>query len=752
MKNNDNINKVIREQKFFHTPFYKRKSVIISTSSILGLGALTAAIVTPVVLLTGEKPLNFSNDINILNAPENKDNQIKIWNDYFLAISSQNIANNYKNQKNLLTWSPDGIKQRKFLELKKDINFINEFILMLENNLLIAQSTTNNAISKEDLSLLMQEIKSLAIDIASNEHSGAPDSFGSYWRPNSFQLIPQENTTNQNNKIWYFHNQDGSIKYEFIMPNNNVSLEYLPNASKAKIKNNWNSKIGANNVKLNVFSKSIPAFNVKKSIYFKENTYIDIPNKLFEGFSDFFAVQKKNATSSNVKYKNYFENLKRQMSINSGISLTLWNQFILNYSPINDAHIESDLKSKDSKMLELISDIAKDNSSNTIKLNDALASFKNTIQNPVPTDHTEIIQPTKYGLVNFGSKSVDTDDLFLRFILNTIPANQGDPIIKVQEFSTFFDILEFDFDVKFNSFFSVNKLVLTPKIKIGPNSKFEAILTAGGKLQTYQITPGWYEINSLIDSNYSLANFFDILINNETSEITKLTNSLIKFNANKNSNKISVWNDYVTKMSNTILATLQNNLSSNTFIKSVLSNVRTNLLVPNGQASNSFQINTSVKNNTFSNNFTREMSTLNSLDFTVSPGKVNPVISFVNPIKYDSSNGYYVDIYFGVEDSNFSSVNMNLAQTPAGSITNYSSFAIEQTVPRIPLQNASNLIAAAKKRFSIVLKDSIDQSIMFVGFLGLKMESDNVLHTSGYTLYNNFFDKDIFISSIDKIL
>lgn len=756
MKNNNNINKVLREQKFFHTPFYKRKSVIISASSILGVGALTAAIVTPVVLLTGTKPLDFSTDINILNAIENHDNRIKIWNDYFSSLSNQNTTINNYNSKNLLTWTPDGNKQKNFKTLTKDISFINEFISMFEKNLLISPITVDNSVSKDDLSLLVKEMRSLASDIALNEYSNVGNSFGSYWNPSSFQLVPQGSTIVQNNTIWYFQNQDASIKYEFMLPSNNVSLEYLNNASKIIIKNNRNSTIRANNIRVNILSNSIPAFTTKKTLYFKVDTAISIPSKLFAGFSDFFIIQKKNATSTNVKYKNYFENLKKEIAINPSISLTLWNQFILNYSQANDAHIVADLKSKDSKMMKLISDIAKENSSNTIKLNDALNSFKEIAQNPTPAGHKELIQPTPYGLINFGTKNTDTDDLFFKYQLNTNPSDQSAPIIAVKEFFVFFDILEFDFDVKFNSFFSADKVIFTPKIKIGPNSKFKAMVTTNGVLQTYAITPGWYDITSIIDTKSSFSIFFDVLINNQNSALTNLTNSLIKFNSNKNANKVSVWNDYALNMKSAILRNLQDTTINNSFIKHILSNVRDNLLVPDGQVGNSFLVNTSAKQNLFSTNFAKEMLTITDLDFTVkslSPDtETKPLISFTNPIKYDTTKGYYVDIYFGSEDANYSSMNMNLAQTPLGSATNFSSFAIQQTTPNIPSRNASNLINAAKKRFSIVLKDSTDQNTMFVGFLGLKKDISNELHTSGYTLYNNFFNSDIFISSINKIL
>ncbi|MEG1820949.1 MAG: hypothetical protein RR201_01760, partial [Malacoplasma sp.] len=320
MNQNKKMQNVVGNNK----PWYKKKSTIITSSSILGAGVLATAIAVPLVLTsTSTTTTVVSPEViatnKILNQSNNKDSRIGFWNNYMKSISTTETQR---------ATSLDLIVRKE--------EFINQFISFLIDNLYVTENgTETGSITQVDASKIKSSLSEFA-----NKESFADPALATY--TNLFNFTNSDLMLNFKNKA-----SAATIEFSFYMPLVGLDLIYNDNQTVSVKTSKVHDATKANNIRLTIktFSELNISTSNQKDYFFKVDSDIKLPSAILTWFPKFFETAIKKEASLRKHIETTLSTIKT--TINSDTSniksLSYWNSFALLYDKANAAFLKADL-------------------------------------------------------------------------------------------------------------------------------------------------------------------------------------------------------------------------------------------------------------------------------------------------------------------------------------------------------------------------------------------------------------------------
>ncbi|MEG1353868.1 MAG: hypothetical protein RSC65_02765 [Malacoplasma sp.] len=661
------------------------KKIIIGTSSILGFTVLSTAIVVPIVLTNSEiigtlpAPIipMVQDAIKSLNAVDNKQTRLTLWNGYISSLTTPT------NNSTILE------------KIVRSDTFIDEFITFLSSDIFV-----DNTVSIPSYGSVTQENLDLIKSTISTPESKA--SFKDIALSTYSNLFNFSSTSASTPMFTIKNNTSGDIfNFSLFMPLIGLDLIYNANETVSIKIPALHDVTNENNVRLNVtkFSTLNPAINVSTNFYFKPNSILQIPKTITTNFNTFIYLASQDEQSKRTNIINLLTKIQKSILTDptGNIGLTYWNSFALNYAVSNTAFLKKDLQ----KPIDQ-SAFSKFLAANAFSGNTALTTLKLDRLRILATSSvaTHFMQST----TPFAATTYYTKTLF-----STNSAFLADP----DNFSFELTISKFNFEFSVNNLFlGSNAISITPKLELSGNlaNKTYDLDTNRYHYANYLIPKGEYDVSSIINMSRDVSTttgglygFFNSLINNPQSEITKTTNGLVELNNKPIANQIEFWNTFVSNPTNKhlLLAEIKKPNVLYDFINS-------NLYWDNpiGVSTTTFP---RIDQNTLKSSIQSAANFLidGSVDLSVS---ANPVIS-LGQISYGSAatdKFSSVKIYFGNENNSMGNFN-------ATSTSNFANISFLQTLGETNHINKNSVFAAASKRFSIVFETETDAFVFYFG-------------------------------------
>lgn len=499
------INKALNGDK----KWYKKKSTIIASSSIFGIGALVTAITVPLVLHDQKTQSSIEiisedikNAVTAINEKSNKITRIDVWNKYMNFLSTPIIDQNetYLNQ-----------------FIRSDL-FVDEFINFLTNNLSVSTIPTVGSISPDDL----EKFKAL---LNSNKES-FKDGLKTIYS-NTFFVF------NSANAMFIFkdHPTQPTIQFELFMPLIGLDLIYN-NSRNAQLEISAPSTtVLENNVRIK-FTK-FDGSNLAGNTYFFDKKIINFPLQVTKRFPHFFDLEVKSEIEMRNNLNSKFETIKNTITqdASSITGLSYWNGFALNYALSNKTFIENDL-SKDIASSGILT-FLKNNSS-------IVESELNEIRNMGIANLNVSNNP----YVN--SRAYDN----IIFKSNKSNANNYQLELRVYNFT---------YEYTINNLF-----VGTDAITIKPMLELDGLIVktaSDNATSTYPIPKKLYDASKIINMNLETSlttggflGFFSGLIFSPNDPISMLTENLVTFNNKSIAEQLTFWNQFASTNSQALLA------------------------------------------------------------------------------------------------------------------------------------------------------------------------------------------------------
>ncbi|MEG1354131.1 MAG: hypothetical protein RSC65_04215, partial [Malacoplasma sp.] len=296
-------------------------------STILGIGVLTTIIAIPVGLTyinSGTTyiapPLDIKATNELLNAPDNKETRIDVWNTYMAAL---------ENPESNISFSLEDIIRGE--------SFINQFIEFLTSNLYITSAgTETGAITQSDANKIKETL-------LANKNLFSENTLAVYKNLFSFQ------TTNPSTPMFTFKDKTNgeTINFSLSMPLAGLDLKYNDDGTvNVVIPTSIDTTNTANNVQLTITKFSSPSITTTKNIYFKPlDSTLYLPTSIISSFPIFIVDLIKSEEVLRTDMITTFSAIERIISDDSsGVNgLTYWNSFGLNYATSNKTFLKADL-------------------------------------------------------------------------------------------------------------------------------------------------------------------------------------------------------------------------------------------------------------------------------------------------------------------------------------------------------------------------------------------------------------------------
>lgn len=633
--------------------WYKKKSTIIASSSILGVGALVTAITVPIVLVNEQKnssvavtSVDLKNAVTAINVESNKNTRIDIWNKYMDSLST----------------SIPGQTETHLNQFIRSKSFIDEFINFLTTNLIVSTTPSIGSILPNDLETFRNKLILHKADFSDSTKTIYSNDFLKFSSTNVMFIFKDSPTT-------------PTIQFELLMPSISWDLIYSEFRNvpiKIKTLANANS---VNKVRIR-FTK-FDNTNLAGNTYFFNDKIFDFPSQITKKFINFLdqeiQLEAQNRNRLNANFAAIKNSIDQDKSFTTALSY--WNSFALNHAVSNKSFLENDF-SKDIASSGILT-FLKDNSAiTTSELNEirnfAIADFN--------VSDTPYVTSSAYSNILF--KSVKP------------LANNYQIELKIYNFS-------FDYQIS-NLFAGANAIAMQPKLEMdGLITK----TTQHDATTAFPISKKLYDVNKIINMSLDtlpatggFLGFFYGLIFSSNLPIPILTNSIVSFNNRPIADKITFWNEF-TRNSN--LALFSEFKATNILWDFIFNNIDlSNVITPNH--SKPFPI-TNTNVDFVKNNFNTTATSIPRINLELNHNSVAPIwpIGTDFPLfyfQYGSVIGesLVMNLYFGSELTSIK--NMNIVST-----NSTSTLTIEQELgPSLSGVGGSHpqAVAAASKRIA----------------------------------------------------
>ncbi|MEG2464356.1 MAG: hypothetical protein RSA87_04170 [Malacoplasma sp.] len=670
-----NKNKNIQNSNGNNKPWYKKKSTIITSSSVLGVGVLATAIAVPIVLTsTSTATTVVSPEViatnKILNQINNKDSRIGLWNNYMSWISTTETQR---------ATSLDLIVRKE--------EFIKQFVSFLIDNLYVTENgTETGSITQVDAN----KIKSSLLEFA-NKESFADPALATY--TNLFNFTNNDLMLNFRNKA-----SAATIEFSFYMPLAGLDLIYNDNQTVSVKTSKSHDTTKANNIRLSIktFSELNISSNNQKDYFFKSDSVIELPSAILTWFPKFFETEIKKETTLRKHIETTLSTIKTAIvNDTSGIkSLSYWNSFALLYDKANVAFLKADLL-KDvnaSGMYKFLTENAKDASNATVPLTEleAIKTIANTIGSGTDA--------AKGDLLGLTTPFV-TSPSYSNLLLNTTNTTGNKYTLEL-------NVTKFNYDFVVNNLFEgLNGIVIVPNLQL--SGKLTKLPTGSETATVYNIADASYDVSNLVSMSHNsdlaaggLVGFFNELTDMGNNETANLINGLVALNSKTIDEQIAFWNAFSsdTLSSSQLITILKAPNTLSNFINQYVDTSNLFGFFASGGALPTI-VPATLKASIES---ARSQIEVTNLNFT-SNGSSTITLQPANGIVYgtNAANDKFesITIYFGYEANSLSDINVTSKLT-GGSNVSFSQ-AIGETTG---LTDENKVIAAASKRVSIVFK------------------------------------------------
>lgn len=261
--------------------------------------------------------------ISLLNAANNYDTRINIWNDYITDLSTP--------------ITPNGTDSKLNKIIREDI-FIDQFIDFLTTNLLVDNSSSPEvgSITQQNLDKIKNELNQ-----ASSKEIFKNANFSVY--TNLFNFSQNSSTA-----MFSFNNVSiPLISFSLFMPLSTSGLDLIYRDDKTvAIKIDNTSNIITNKIRLTINKFSNPSITTPVNYYFKSFIPIEFPSIITHDFPNFFS----SIVNEEIKVRDNLINglIAIKTSIDSDSTsqkgLSYWNDFTTKYGSFNKPFVEKDLQ------------------------------------------------------------------------------------------------------------------------------------------------------------------------------------------------------------------------------------------------------------------------------------------------------------------------------------------------------------------------------------------------------------------------
>lgn len=212
---------------------------------------------------------NPTSKIDILNS-KSPEERLAFYTDYIKAINGEGTS----------SWQPT--ESQMFNSIKTNVEFVEQLITMINDNLSVSWKPSTNEIDQEKLTKL------IGILISQKETIAKVDNINNTWTTNAFSF------TSAQRPIWHFDTGNFIISLKSGSPENfDVSFEQTAdNKVNVNLKHKYSQD---GKTSWNLYVKSTDNnLKIDKTIFFKATENFVLPSLLTAGFTDYFnAVEIK---------------------------------------------------------------------------------------------------------------------------------------------------------------------------------------------------------------------------------------------------------------------------------------------------------------------------------------------------------------------------------------------------------------------------------------------------------------------------